>query len=435
VIRVTDIRVSTGSNGARLSAVLHCEGTSLHDAELWFQYPYAYRDHISTSADPWIAILLWPAMRLGRRLVVDAVGSSKLMESLPTLMSIMHCWDSRFRPIEVQVQGLSARPCAGTAVAGFFSGGVDSFYTALKHAPLSTPVGKGITHLISVHGLDILLRDRALWGEIRDRLCNAARGLGCTWVEASTNVRDVVSDRLVSWWMHFGAVLAGIALGTEGIWREVLIPAAQTYLDLFPAGSHPLMDPLWSTESMRIVSDGAEATRIQKVAWQIARSSVALRHLRVCWENRDRAYNCGRCEKCIRTMVALKLAGVLDRCTSFDHPLSSRSVRRVRFASSGQRNLMIETYEAARAAGLDPPLVGALRSSLYPPLHRRLRRSLSRRGRALVRRMRHMGSGPVPLPERMAPEPDHFAGTVRGSMTAGVSSAKQMVEVKHVSSL
>jgi len=155
---------------------------------------------------------------------------------------------------------------------------------------------------------------------------------------------------------------------------------------MFPSGSHPLLDPLWSTESVGIVNDGAEATRIQKIQWQIARSDVALRHLRVCWENQDSDYNCGRCEKCIRTMVNLEIAGVLKQCLSFDRPLDYRDVSRVALGSYVQRNLMAQNYEAALAAGSNPSLIRALRTCLHPPLHRKVRRALGRRGRRLWER-------------------------------------------------
>jgi hypothetical protein len=390
MMRVTDIRVREDEIHATLSAHVWCDEPGPNELELWLRYPREYRECLSASADPWIALLLWPAMRLGQRLVVEAAGSSKLMEAVPTLTSIMHCWDDRFNPIEVQTQGTSSQERAGATVASFFSGGVDSFYTALKHAPSSAPDGDAVTHLISIYGLDVPFSDPVLWDRVCTHLRDAAKHLGCAWVEAATNVRDVVPGSLVAWPMHYGAVLAGIALGIKGGWRKVFIPAAQTYADMYPGGSHPLLDPLWSSESVRIVNDGAEATRIQKIQWQIAKSDVALRHLRVCWENRNSEYNCGHCEKCIRTMVSLKIAGVLDQCESFDHPLSYANVSRVRFTSPAQRVLMAQNYEAAKAAGSDPALIRALSACLYPPLHWRLRRGLYRRGRRLIHGLDHL---------------------------------------------
>ena len=43
------------------------------------------------------------------------------------------------------------------------------------------------------------------------------------------------------------------------------------------------------------------------------------RHLRVCWKNVGNKVNCGRCEKCVRTMLALEACGKLGCFSGFDH--------------------------------------------------------------------------------------------------------------------
>jgi hypothetical protein len=385
MIHVTDIDVSRTSTQAIITARIRCQGSKLGGLELWLRYGPEYSDHLSPSADPWIAMLLWPAMRLGQNLRIDAPASSKLVEATPTLMDIMHCWDSRFRPIEIQIPTMTSEPNTGVAVASFFSGGVDSFYTALKNTAPEASLHARVTHLISAHGLDVPLDNEALWMRVRPYLQQSAVSLGCTWVECATNVRRVVPDELVPWSMYYGAVLAGIALGLRGLWSKALIPADQTYAEMFPSGSHPLLDPLWSSESVRIVNDGAEATRIEKISSRLARSDVALQHLRVCWENRGGKYNCGECEKCVRTMVGLKIAGVLDKCSAFDRPLDYRAVSSVRFTSPGQRLLMIQNYKAAQAAGSDPLLVRALGRSVAPSFVWRVRCALYQYAKHVIR--------------------------------------------------
>jgi len=385
MIEVTQIETSRTDTGATLSAQIRCRGCALDGSKLWLRYPPEFYDYLSSSADPWIAMLLWPAMRLGQDLHVDAVASSKLVEAAPTLMAIMHCWDARLKPVEVRPEATSCEREAGTAVASFFSGGVDSFYSALKHTAPETPPGERITHLISARGLDIRLHDEVLWTRVRSCLRDAAAEIGCTWVECSTNVREVVPQELVGWFMYYGAALAGIGLGVQGLWNTVLFPAGQTYAEMYPSGSHPLWDRLWSTESIRIVNDGAEATRTEKIVSRIAQSEVALEHLRVCWRNPDGRYNCGMCEKCIRTMVSLKIAGVLDRCRSFDHPLDYRRVSRLTLESTAQRTAMIQNYEAARAAGVDPLLIFALKRCVDPGFAWRCWSALDRQARRTAR--------------------------------------------------
>ncbi len=52
---------------------------------------------------------------------------------------------------------------------------------------------------------------------------------------------------------------------------------------------------------MKVVHDGAAFTRVEKVA-AIADWQTGCDNLRVCWQGEHRGSNCGRCEKCQRTM-------------------------------------------------------------------------------------------------------------------------------------
>jgi hypothetical protein len=384
MIRVTEICAAGTEANARLSARVQHLGAGQGESEAWLCYPPEYKDHLSRSADPWIAMFLWPALKLGQNLHIDAPASPALLASTRMLMDIMHCWSAGSRPIEVTSRGVSDDPAGATAVAAFFSGGVDSFYTAVKHTSPQTRPGSRLTHLISVQGLDVRLDDDTLWAQVRRHLRESATEMGGSWVECSTNVRDIVPNACIPWEMYYGSALAAIALGLTGLWRTVMIPAAQSYADLYPGGSHPLMDPLWSTESVRLVNDGAEATRIEKVA-RIAQCDAALEHLRVCWENRQGRYNCCRCEKCIRTMVNLQLAGVLGRCRTFNRPLNYRDVARITFTSPAQRSLMLQNYQAARESGSDPQLVRALRQCVAPSLLVRTLSPLFRQGKRIIR--------------------------------------------------
>ena len=45
---------------------------------------------------------------------------------------------------------------------------------------------------------------------------------------------------------------------------------------------------------------------------------VAFQHVRVCLANVPDKLNCGRCEKCVRTMLELEALGLLDKTRAFD---------------------------------------------------------------------------------------------------------------------
>jgi hypothetical protein len=56
-----------------------------------------------------------------------------------------------------------------------------------------------------------------------------------------------------------------------------------------------------------MVHHGRGALRWQKLE-RLAQEPGALGILRVCWQ--DKGFNCGRCEKCLRTMVLLRILGL-----------------------------------------------------------------------------------------------------------------------------
>src|SRR5262249_54154050 len=132
-----------------------------------------------------------------------------------------------------------------------------------------------------------------------------AQALSREVLPVTTNIRDF-TDAHVDWGIYHGAALASVALALQPMFRQMHIASTRAYDRLIPWGSHPLLDPLWSTESLALSHDGCEARRLEKVQL-IAGSPIALSTLRVCWENPDNAYNCGRCEKCLRTMIALHI--------------------------------------------------------------------------------------------------------------------------------
>jgi hypothetical protein len=168
---------------------------------------------------------------------------------------------------------------------------------------------------------------------------------------------------MVHWEIFHGAALASVAHLLSPLFRKVYIPSSYSFQHLSPWGSHPLVDPLWSSEDLELIHDGCEASRVDK-AIAIASNETALHFLRVCWRNYENAYNCGCCEKCVRTMVNLRLAGALERCQAFDKPLRLGMVAAVNTQSINVEHFVQENLDAAEQQGTDPSLIRALRLSL-----------------------------------------------------------------------
>jgi hypothetical protein len=299
--------VSEDGDTTRASAIILIDN---QPQELWFRFPNSDLSHDSTAL---LAASLAPAMGAGLPLTIRGPVSRKLLASVPTIQDILHAWYPGLEKISVQA-GHSNRPSGGSGVGTFFTGGVDSFYTFLRHR-------EEIGTLIFVHGFDVKLDKQALRSTISATLRQIAREFGKELIEIETNLREF-TRRYCEWGPHsHGSALASVAHFLSPRFSKIFIPSTFGYSQFRPWGSNPLLDPLWGSESMELDHDGCEAMRLDKIRF-LAESDAALQSLRVCYENPRQVYNCGRCEKCLRTMAMLRTVGALQRCPTFDKPLN-----------------------------------------------------------------------------------------------------------------
>ena len=327
------------------------------------RWPINFKSTIALSdatAESLLLLALPAAMRRGEPLRIEAQVSSKLLEQLPKIQDIYHCWEPTLRQVEVIA---TARPTVSTLIqspqstqpktAIAFTGGVDSFYSAIRSPDAA---------LVYVHGLDVPLGNHNLRKQVSNKLNWAASELGRPLLEMETNLREF-SDRYLDWHLAIGGALAACALLLSRHVSAFGIPAGQSYASLLPDGAHPVLNPLFGTEKVTFETIGCEARRIDKIA-AIAPSPTAQRALRVCWENRGDAYNCGVCEKCLRTMTALEIFGAMHQFTTFEVPLNYERLSRT-VAKYPELDIFTrENLAAARSQGASPTLIRSLERSL-----------------------------------------------------------------------
>jgi hypothetical protein len=294
---------------------------------LWFDVPKTMQDKVTTSADPWLAALLPLAGKIGEDIDIDGAVDSTFYECTLTLLEWWRFWFPEFKIVSVHPQSLVSESSSATlATAQFFSGGVDSFFTLLRHMDDSR--SPRVDNLLIGWGFDIPLSDETSFKRVTDSLEHVARELGCNLVPFSTNFRETRLRELPWGEVAHGNAMAAVALLLQPAYRRVLIPSTDGYREKGPWGSHATTDQLYSTSGTRIIHDGAAFTRFEKIKC-VAASDAALSALRVCWRLQSDE-NCGGCEKCLRTMIALELAGVLGKASTFGHAtLETDRIRRI----------------------------------------------------------------------------------------------------------
>lgn len=293
----------------KLSKIAVLEGENYNELrgccgnfELWYRFP----KHIvpEKRADAFLAASLIPAMYLGEDLILDEETpvSPLLLNNLRTIQDIFVKWGSGFhKPLQrIQVQGGRLTPPAtnNNATVSFFSGGVDGHYTFLKNAA-------EIDCLLFSKGIDMQLANEEMYQHAFRKNAEFLLGKGKLIFPIETNVRYFGHQFGLTWILCFGGGLSSIALA--GGFKKCFIASSLSYADLYPHGSSFISDHLWRTEHTEITHDGAEATRIEKIR-KIAEDPAILNILRVCWH--DKGYNCGECEKCLRTMASLRVLGL-----------------------------------------------------------------------------------------------------------------------------
>ena len=307
------------------------------------------------SPEALLAVTLMPAMRAGAELQMGTEISKRILEAVPTLQDIHHTWyPDFFQHIPVtETTPVERHNPEAQRVGLFFSLGVDSWYTFLKHRDT-------ITDLIFVWGVDIFFNQTSLFEEAKRNLQIVADAFQKNLVIVKTNMTEF-TDPYTPYHHIFGSALSGIGHLLSGGLKTVYISAHLTYKNLIEAGSHALVDPLWSSETLQVIHEGEDAPRLEKVRL-LAQDEVAMQTLRVCWRNIGEVYNCGTCEKCLRTMVALQAVGALERCATFNTKIDIKQLRKQHYLDDSTVCFHKENLDALKLQPENQALFKAERS-------------------------------------------------------------------------
>jgi hypothetical protein len=236
--------------------------------------------------------------------------SPRLAANLPMIRDINAAWIEGGSPVRLSF-ALSPAPIpTGEGVSLLFSCGVDSFYSLIQHC-------EEIDNLVIIQGFDFPLAEVETFALVEAHAREVAEIFSKKLILVRTNLHWERPRIPCHWRMYGGAALAAVAHALTPIHKKIYIASSSSYAYLQPQGTHPLLDPLWSTEELEIVHDGGES-RIEKLR-AIVLHPEALARLDVCWEFSNKG-NCCMCEKCLRTMLGLRALGV-KRCVAFPDEL------------------------------------------------------------------------------------------------------------------
>lgn len=340
-MKIGDIHIEKSSPGRlQLSAVMNGE-------LLWFDIPES-SDLPETYADSFMIMGLAGSMLRGEPLIVSDRYrvSSHLLQNIKSIQKILNRWNPAFRIIPVEAAQIQAQP-AHTGVASFYSGGVDSIATLITNRDR-------IDSALYIGGFDFDIDRNTLTGLV-DRNQRILDKLEISQIVVHTNQQQwgVTTGVARPFW-HSGYLAAAAFLTRPSLF---LVPSSHTLSELYPAGSHVLLDPLWNSGSKSLEHVDAEFSRTQKIE-KIAMIPAVLANLHVCWMYADR--NCGHCEKCIRTMITLDVLGMTG---PFPRTVTYGEIARIKATSWEGLSFLIDNAMLSHQAGRED-MVRALKKAI-----------------------------------------------------------------------
>jgi hypothetical protein len=342
---------------------------------LWYEVPERYEGTLTDDADHFVVALALRMAQERRPVRVHGRVSPSLLKNLEKYLGIWSSWKpERYSLVEIVADDERDRELPSgpaQAVCGF-SGGVDSSFTAYRHArAVTTRFPEPLTAGILVQGFDIPMDENIMFSNAFAKARQQLDSLGLELIPVATNFRSLDLD----WTQTFATGVASVMMLLGGRFSRGLIalgaPVGQYGMKV--VGSNPLTDPLLSSNAFRIIPDGAAFGRPEKIR-AIADWPEAMEMLRVCWEGYHKDRNCCECEKCIRTILSFRSLGLglppcFDRDVTDTQILALKSLHEFKIAIGYEPIVQMADAEGKN----DESWVGALRKAIV--MNRRRRRN------------------------------------------------------------
>lgn len=317
-MRIDGLEKEVDGDLARIKARVQWETWAAPDQEIFIAGPARFLKDMAPNPHAFLVGALVPALHRGeRRIAMDEAVCPQLKQGLSTVMGIMQHWSGgRMRPLALEMQTRSHPPQRNVQrrTGLFLSGGIDSL-ACLRRNRMIYPAGHphAIRDCLMVHGFDIggvMARGAkyAVFERAMMHMRPVAEQSGVELIPVYTNLRHLCDERELWLTYFFGAVLAAVGHAFAPRLEQVQIAASYDFANLGPCGSHPILDPEYGSADLRIRHSDLIYSRLEKLRL-IAEWPAAFDHLRVCLANVADRLNCGRCEKCVRTLTGLAAIG------------------------------------------------------------------------------------------------------------------------------
>ena len=281
---------------------------------MWFEVEDEYIDFMTIErADAFLIAILPYAIKRELDIYVENKISSRLYYQLNTYLIPMLCKGFNKKCIKIEAELDSNKYNSENAVGTGISCGIDSFYTIQNHYN-SKENEYNITHLTffnaGASGEYGGEKSRKLFEERMKFTRKFAEENNLKFVSVDTNMNEflMMNHEKTHTFRSLACVLLLQKLFAKYYYSSGL-EFNETRIDEYDTASYDILNmQCLSTEDIVFYSTGMETNRIGKVK-KVSEYEPSYRFLNVCVKE---DYNCGVCEKCIRTLLELDALGKLE---------------------------------------------------------------------------------------------------------------------------
>jgi hypothetical protein len=319
-MRIEQIRQNAVSSRERITAQITWEDCDRPRQEIYFEVDSEFAGALSSEPDAFVTAAVMPAIFHGeKRIAVEGELCPELRDGLISTMAVIRHWYTLPRLVDIEAKPRQkGAPRPQDRAAFFLTGGVDSL-TTFRMNQLNYPASNpgAFKDGILIFGLEVEKPEE--FAHVKQWLGEFAEKTGINLISIYTNERSLEEDW--NFWIDYfeGAVLSAAGHAVANLLTTATIGSSFDIPNLHRIASHPMLDPFFASQRMRIRHDGAAFSRFEKMK-VLANWDLGLEYIRVC--NVTSSYapghlNCGNCEKCIRTMLTLMTLGALDKSRAF----------------------------------------------------------------------------------------------------------------------
>lgn len=293
------------------------------------------------TTDPWLYLLLPVCLRLGEDLEIRGSLSEEAMAAFERAKQELLTGYSYMLPMTLvynQDYAESDKTDNTKSVGSFFSGGLDSAYSAETE--------KEVDSLICVWGFDIAISNPTHWNLTKDLVESYCSSLGKRPVTVKTNVRAVFNDVLEWGRDYHGSALAGVGSALSKHFKAVYIAAGYKRVET-NWGHFPALAKAFSTPAIQIGESGP-VRRIDKA--DALANNPRTPQIRVCYRNVKGLANCGACKKCVRTRLEFDLINAPNRPLGLETRPTTKELLATQINRADYR-FYVDAIKYARAKG------------------------------------------------------------------------------------